>query len=244
MFDQAIIDAIKADCSARFPLEACGIVTAAGYEPQPNVHEEPEMNFRMPPEVAERIAAGEVLAIVHSHNEQGADHPSKMDQEQAIAMAMPWGLVLVRGGTASEPIWWGEGVEPPPLQPRDFRWGPSGTDGKGDCFALVRDWYRQHRGLQIDDVARAKDWEEDDPNLYIDGYLRHGFTRVNEEDIQPGDGVLMSIGSAKRCPNHAGIYLGGDIIFHHLTNRMAERSSFGFWRRSVVAILRPPEPTP
>jgi proteasome lid subunit RPN8/RPN11 len=244
MFDRAIIDAIKEHAASSLDREVCGLVTAAGYEPQENRHPEPEMNFEMGREAAERIAAGEVLAVVHSHTERGYDHPSIMDQEQALAMAVPWGLCIIRGGTPSEPFFWGEGVPPQPFLPRDFRWGPEGTDGRGDCFALVRAWYAARRGLVIPDVPRDETWESEMPDAYVLGWQRAGFQRVPITDLQPGDGVLMAINSRRAAPNHAGIYLGDEMILHHLLNRLAERTPIGFLHRSIVACLRPPEVAP
>ncbi|RVT96253.1 phage tail protein [Rhodovarius crocodyli] len=240
MFSADIIAAIKADAATRYPKESCGIVTARGYEPQPNLSDEPEAFFVMPRCVAARAAAGEVLAVVHSHNENGFDHPSRADQEQCLAMGIPWGLVLVVNGKPGEPFFWGEGVARPPIMPRDFRWGPSGTDGCGDCFALVRDWYALEMGLEIPDVARDQDWELDDKMAYVDGYKRAGFTHVGEEQIQRGDGLLFSFGSPKRTPNHAGVYLGDGTILHHKRNCLVQRESLGFLRASLVAVLRPP----
>lgn len=243
MFHPDILAAIKADAAARYPQEACGIVTAAGYEPQPNVSDAPEEFFAMPAAVAARVAAGEVLAVVHSHNNDGFDHPSRADQQQCLAMGIPWGLVICIDGQPGQPFFWGVGVPAPPLMPRSYRWGPSGTDGRGDCFALVRDWYAQEMGLEIPDVARDQDWELDDPQAYVAGYRKAGFTVVSEEDLRLGDGLLFSIGSPKRRPNHAGVYLGDGTMLHHLQNRLAQREGLGYWRRALVTVLRPPKVT-
>ena len=240
MFGPDIQAAIRRDAEARYPEEACGIVTSAGYEAQPNLAAEPEMNFEMPLEVARRIAAGDVLAVAHSHNERCLDHPSTEDQRQCLEMALPWGLVLVRDGRAGEPFWWGDGVPTPPIMPRDYRPGPSGTDGRGDCFALARDWYAAERGLHLPDVPRTVDWEDDMPDAFMAGWVAAGFARVPEEAILPGDGLLFSIQTLRRIPNHCGIYLGDGLFLHHLRNRLVQREGLGFWRRSLVAVLRPP----
>lgn len=240
MFSPEILRAIQLHAEATPEVEICGLITAAGYEPQPNIHETPETHFRMEDAVAERIALGEVRAVVHSHTATGFDHPSIEDQQQAIAMGIPWGLTVVRAGVAGTPFFWGEGVPHLPILPRDFRWGPEGTDGKGDCFALVRSWYRENRGLEIPDQPRDRTWEQEMPEAYVEGYRRQGFRPVPMENLQPGDALLMSINSAKWCPNHAGIYLGGEMVLHHLFNRLAERCTLSFLRRSIVVCLRPP----
>jgi proteasome lid subunit RPN8/RPN11 len=241
MFSRAILDAIKAHAAATPEVEVCGIVTADGYEQHENLHETPETHFRMSDAVAERVALGEVLAIVHSHTNHGLDHPSIEDQRQALAMGIPWGLVVIRHGVVQEPFFWGEGVAPLPVMPRDFRWGPEGTDGRGDCLALVRAWYRDHRGLIIPDTPRDKTWEEEIPEAYVEGWQREGFRRIGEDQLRPGDALLFSLQSSKWLPNHAAIYLGDEMILHHLAGRLAERGPFSFARRSLVMCLRPPE---
>lgn len=242
MFAPEILAAIQAHAMEDPSVEACGIITAAGYEPQQNVHETPETHFRMVTAVAERIAAGEVLAVVHSHTEQGLPYPSLEDQRQAIAMGIPWGLCIIRHGAPGTPFFWGEGVPRPPLMPRDFRWGPSGTDGGGDCFALIRDWYLQERGLDLPDVPRDETWDETMAQAYVEGWKREGFKPAPLDQLRPGDALLMAINGPMSRPNHAGIYLGGDMMLHILRNRLAERTPMGFWRPSIVMGLRPPEP--
>lgn len=238
MFSAEVIAAIQADAIARFPQEACGLVTTAGYEPFPNIHETPETQFAMPDAALARLAAGDVLAVVHSHPD-GPLAPSAEDQRQQSATALPWGIVSTDGVTASAPLWWGDGIPDVPIEGRDFRWGPSGTDGKGDCYALVRDWYRRERGLVLRDYARDGAWQQDHPLLYEQGWQAEGFRPIAEDSLQPGDAVLFAIRSQDR-PNHAGIYLGAGILLHHLQNRLAERTTLAFWRPSILTFLRPP----
>lgn len=238
MFGAEVTAAIQADAIARFPQESCGLVTAAGYEPFANVHETPETHFEMPEEALGRLAAGGVLAVVHSHP-GGPLAPSAEDQRQQIATALPWGIVTTDGATASEPLWWGDGTPEQPIEGRDFRWGPSGTDGKGDCYALVRDWYRRERGVLLRDYARDGAWQDENPLLYEDGWQAEGFRPVAEESLQPGDAVLFAIRSQGKA-NHAGIYLGSGILLHHLENRLAERTTLAFWRSSILTFLRLP----
>jgi cell wall-associated NlpC family hydrolase len=209
-----------------------------------NVHATPLENFRMPSEVDERIAAGEVLAVVHSHPMATPDDPtwpSMADQQAQLDMGIPWGLCVVHGPAMADlPYFWGDGVPQIPIMPRDFRWGPAGTDGKGDCFALLRDYYQLHLGLEIADVPRHADWVNDEgPNLYLEGIRKAGFLPISQDELQPHDAILLALMSAGR-PNHAAIYLGAGVILHHMQNRMAAREGFHAWRRGAVMYLRPP----
>lgn len=238
MFGPDIVAAIQLDAVARYPQESCGLVTAAGYEPFPNIHPTPATHFEMPEEALARLTTGDVLAVVHSHP-GGPLAPSAEDQRQQIATALPWGIVSTDGVTASDPLWWGDSIPAPPIEGRDFRWGPSGTDGKGDCYAMLRDWYRQERGLVLRDYARDVTWQENHPLLYDEGWQAEGFRPIAEDALQPGDAVLFAIRSQGR-PNHAGIYLGAGILLHHLEHRLAARTTLAFWRSSILTFLRPP----
>lgn len=238
MFGPEVIAAIKADGIARYPEEACGLVTADGYVPFPNVADDPRRHFEMPVEALSLIAAGGVLAVAHSHPD-GPAGPSLADQQQQIAMGIPWGIVVVRGEMAEEPIWWGPGIPDQPYSGRDFRWGPTGTDGKGDCFALVHDWYRRERGLVMRERARDGTWQDHSPLLYEDGWKDEGFTPVFRQDLQPGDAILFSIRNKGRL-NHAGVFVGDGVFLHHPANRLSEATNVVTWLFSSQIILRPP----
>jgi proteasome lid subunit RPN8/RPN11 len=246
VFDPSVMAAIRRDAVARFPEESCGLVIEGrGYVPFANVAPEPELDFEMPLAAAEAIAAGgagaasRVLAVVHSHT-NGRDHPSSEDIVQQIAQGIPYGLTVTDGGDATEPLFWGDSLalEVPYLE-RIFRWGPTGTDGKGDCWALARDWYRRERGILFPDFPRDGDWQDDRPDQYDESWAPLGFRRVLQDDAQPGDLVLFSIRHRGRA-NHAGILLEGGQLLHHQHRRRSCSVYLGDWQRDAVAWLRPP----
>jgi proteasome lid subunit RPN8/RPN11 len=240
MFDSAILEAIRADAVARYPQESCGFVLdGVGYVPLPNVAAEPEMDFDMGLAGAEQIAAGGVLAVVHSHT-NGRMHPSATDVAAQWAGGIIWGVVVTDGEGASDPFFWGDGIPAVPLIGRPFRWGPTGTDGRGDCFALVRDYYRTERGLLLPEMPRDSDWQRDSPSLYDAGWRELGFTAIGADDLQPGDAILFSV-RHRGLPNHAGIWVGDGTLLHHQENRLSCREYLGDWRRNAFVHLRPPE---
>lgn len=239
MFDPAVLEAIRQHAIVCYPEECCGLVTRDGYQPFPNLHPEPTEYFRLPPEADAMVAAGEALAVVHSHPD-GPDWPSAADQQQQLNQGIPWGICVVRPGRAETPYFFGDGIPEVPLMPRDFRWGPTGTDGRGDCLALVRDWYRLHRGIQLPDGPREPNWLAEAPTRYVDNAYKAGFRPIPIDDLRDGDLVFMAVQSGGR-PNHAGIYLDGGNLLHHLEGRLARRESFLFWRPGAVMFLRPPE---
>ena len=62
---------------------------------------------------------------------------------------------------------------------------------------------------------------------------------VKIEDIQYGDILLMNIESP--VPNHAAIYLGENIILHHVTNRLSSRDVYkwgGYYHKMTAMVLR------
>lgn len=248
MFGPDIIAAIRQHAIVEFPKESCGFVTPDGYRPCRNVAENPEADFAISPE--EYLAAGTVLAVVHSHP-NGPVFPSAFDMRGQIDMAVPWGLVATNGEIASVPFFWGDGVPIPPLVGRDFRHGPSGTDGLGDCYAVIKDGFAVGRGgmaaqgvtghwpfdpIGLPEFPRDDEWWTKGGDLYRDGFQVAGFSRIGIEDARPGDVFLAQIRSP--VPNHGGLYLGDGLILHHLASRLSRREPIGGWLKYVVMVLR------
>lgn len=244
MFGAWVANAIRRHAEAEAPREACGVVLKeGGYLPLTNVHRRPRKAFRLPAEGAEMVAAGVVDAVVHSHTGDGYDHPSAADLEDQIRCGPPiWGLVIVRDGIAGKPFFWGNGIPEVPYEERVYRWGPTGTDGAGDCYALARDWYRRERGLILPEAPRDCRWEIESPDLYEIGWRRAGFRPVPIDDIRAGDGLLMRLATRNSSPNHAAIALGNGQILHHRRGRLSGTESIGRWIERLTHCLRPPEP--
>lgn len=240
MFDQEILDAIKKHARQEYPKECCGIITDEGYVPLENIHETPETNFKLPDRIFELLVEDKIKAIVHSHPD-GPFGPSIYDQAQQAAFAMPWGLVVLGETWIEEPFFWGDGIPEQPLIGRDFRWGPTGTDCKGDCGALVKDYYRQFHGFTVEDGARDKDWLERNPTFYTDTALNAGFKYIDPHDMQVGDLCFFAVQSRGR-PNHAGVIYEPGLVLHHIEGRLSRLESFLHWRGSCVGIMRPPLP--
>lgn len=226
---------IKAHASAAYPEEACGIITARSrYVPQTNVSEDPCNNFEMDPHV---FLDYKVAAIVHSHPD-GKNEPTATDMNNQILTAVPWGLLVAYAdGTTTCPFFWGDDVFMPPILGRGFRHGPSGSDGKGDCYALLKDWYKTEKQIVLQEFPRDNAWWANGQNLYEDLFSTAGFQAVAVgSERQIGDIALMAINST--VINHAAVYVGNDMILHHLAGRLSRRELAGRWVKMVRGWVR------
>ena len=222
---------------ACYPEEACGAVTPEGFMPLENCApaERRSRSFDCHLAAAALQAEGRLLALVHSHPD-GPVSPSAMDIQQQMAMDVPWGLVACRKDSCLPPFFWGDMLPRLPLLGRGFRYGPAGTDGNGDCAALVRDWYLQEREILLPDYPRENGSAE---TLYYDNLVACGFRKVIDGQREVGDVFLAAIRSA--VPNHAGVYVGQQEVMHHMLNRFSridpliqvERPFITDWMRYV-----------
>lgn len=242
MFNEEIELAIQAEAIARFPLEACGVVLARGFVPLRNMAANPEEEFDCADDVAQMMVEGEpILALVHSHIHRpparpANEGPSEADMRQQEAMGIPWGIVCTDGGMCQPTFYWGEGVPIPPLEGRMFRHGPSGSDHKGDCYALIRDYYLQELGIALPAGYRDPSWWTAGQDLYRANFAGAGFRQIAIEDLAVGDVMLAHVLSDR--VNHGGIYVGDGLILHHLTHRLSRREPFGRWRNLITHVLR------
>lgn len=234
--DADVREAARLHAMASYPHESCGAVTAAGYIPFENIAEDPTRYFECDDQLEPYQLSGELLALVHSHPD-GPFGPSSRDMAQQIAMAVPWGIVACRQDAALDPFYWGDTLEPPPLEGRDFRHGPSGTDNKGDCYALIRDYYRL-RGVSLADFPRDDDWWKRGGDLYREQYRKWGFRVAANaaDDPQIGDVLLIQYNSA--VPNHGAIYVGEGMILHHLCARLSRKDPLIRWAKLVSTWVR------
>lgn len=213
------------------PREACGVVVIINgrerYRPCRNLAVDPGAEFVMDP--ADRAAAedaGEVVAVVHSH--PGAtSEPSEADLQGCAADCVPWHIVGL-------PVLDWRQITPPgwrvPLVGREFEYGLT------DCYTLIRDWYRQERGVLLPDFPRRDGDFAAGRSLYENGFELAGFAACLTPP-EPGDILLMRL--AAPVPDHGAVYLGGDTILHHLQDRLSSRDAWdGFLRSRTVKVLR------
>ena len=203
--------------------ECCGfVIDNKIYMPCKNISPTPTEAFEISPDdwiQAETI--GEITAIVHSHP-NGLPILSEADQIYQQQTAVDWWLVCDNQIHKFRYI--------KPLLGREFE------HGKTDCLTIVRDVYML-AGIDLPDYERQDDWWHNGQNLYLDLLPKNGFERVDAEDIQEGDIILVCLGS--ETPNHAAVYIGNQQILHHCPERLSKRDTYGgFWRNYTHSIWR------
>lgn len=243
---RAAVEAHKAHAAAEWPREACGLIGVDGaYHPCANIAEDPVRTFEIANADLAAVDAGRPAALLHSHTaipQEGGpalpplDAPSAADMRAQSDMAIPWGITLCLEGGATDPFWFGDQVERPPLYGRSYR------HGVDDCYAFIRDWHATVAGLTIPDFPRDLDWWEPEPDLpqqdlYREGFATAGFARVERPDgPRPGDVFLCAV----RAPvmNHGGVYLGDGLIGHHLMHQLSLHQPASVWRSKLRFFVR------
>lgn len=223
---------ITAHALAESPREACGLVVVrkgrARYVPCKNRATTPRDQFALDPDDYTRAeAAGEVVAVVHSHP-TGSAMASPADRVGCESSGLPWFILNPHSGqhhylTPSGYV--------APLIGRPFCFGVL------DCYALIRDWYAQDRQIALPDFPRRDGFWLRGENIYLDGFPQAGFVAIPLAEAQHGDVVLMQIASP--LPNHGGILLGDGTLLHHTPGRLSSRDVYGgYWRKVTTHCLR------
>ena len=213
------------------PRESCGVIVRGKYRRCQNIAVEAN-RFRIAPEELAAIRrSGRITAIIHSHP-AGPDCPTAEDMRQQVAGNVPWGIVTFKNGEPTALFFFGDQVAAPPLLGRPFRHGVT------DCYSLIRDYYRIELGIDLSDFPRDDEWWMDGgQDLYRRNFRRAGFREIPLEAITAGDVLLAEIPGIDRV-SHGGVYLGRELILHHLPARLSSREPLGRWRRHVRLALR------
>lgn len=240
--DDALTGQMRRHAEACYPQEACGFIIGTGkkaqFMPCTNAAEQPHLHFLIHhTDYARAEDTGDILAIWHSHP-TGSNEPSEADLAGCEASELPWlisGLHMVDGALIHE----GTRL----VKPSGFRVDYVGRPyvfGTFDCYSLVVDYYEREYGIHLNQF----------PHLRINQWWRHGldilhepawdelgFDKVENGEFQQGDVLCLAMDS--EVANHVALYVTGDIILHHLVNRLSRRETFGpYWFSRVKLHLR------
>ena len=222
---------ILAHAVREFPREACGlIVNIRGHERYFECRNlaENQTDFIMDPaDYARAEDAGQVVKVVHSHPNTRAE-PSQADRVACEASGLPWAIISLPSETWCE------------FSPSGYRAplvGRSFVHGVLDCYSLIRDWYSQERGVTLLDFDRREKWWDKGEDLYLENFGKAGFEKIDPKELAPGDVILMQVQA--KTVNHAAIYLGNDVILHHVMGRLSCRDIWGgYWRKNARMVIR------
>lgn len=229
---------IRLEALEAYPEEAVWLITQAGCRRVPNVASDATQTFRVAKSDMLSAQSEGLLAVVHSHPGHPA-YPSEEDMRGQLSSAVPWAIVATDGINTTPLLWWGDDVPKPPLLDRTFRHGVT------DCYALIRDYFSLEHGIELPEFPRSWEWWRDGKNFYLDGFPRAGFRELDLETEAPRPGDVWFSQIRSPVPNHAGVYLGGDMIMHHLTSRsgyddtcLSRREPIARWMPHITQWVR------
>lgn len=226
-----------------YPRESCGVVVGRKYYPCRNIAQDAGEHFHMhPADYAAALEAGEPRLIIHSHPDYPCT-PSDADRLGCEETGLPWAIIEVRDGKATQSHQWApEGFELP-LVGRRF------VHGLSDCLSIILDFYKREQGIDLGSYTREDDWWNDGKDYYRELLPKAGFVQVDDE-LQHGDVLLMQIRAP--VPNHAAVYLESGIlasephlypapgcILHHMYGQDSKRDPYGgYWLEKTVSRWR------
>ncbi|MFO1157280.1 MAG: C40 family peptidase [Reyranellaceae bacterium] len=215
------------------PRESCGLILGDDYVPCRNVADDPIRSFQIDGlAMVIALQSGRLRAVIHSHPD-GPACPTRTDMTYQAEGEVPWGIVAVSPVHGAEIFFFGDSLPIAPYEGRVFR------HGVADCYALVRDWYRQEKAVTLPLTPRDPAWWDLGQNVIEDNLGRFAFDAIGpEEELRVGDVPLFQI--AAQAINHTGVYVGHGLVLHHLSNRLSRLDVLGPWRQKFVRkVMRP-----
>lgn len=237
----ALTGAMREHAQACFPNEACGLIVSAGKKAHfvacKNQAPDPQANFLIgPDDYIKATEQGEVIAIWHSHT-HGSVEPSEADLGGCEMWQLPW---LISGVESNGQTFTHQG--PNLIKPKAWQADYVGRPyvfGSFDCYSLLTDFYAREFGIQLGRYPnlRVSQWWRKDMDILGDHWREQGFVPVTDGTFKHGDALGIAMDS--EVANHVAVYVTGDIILHHLVNRLSRREPFSpYWLSRVKLHLR------
>jgi proteasome lid subunit RPN8/RPN11 len=233
-FEGKALQDAKQHAIDEFPKESCGFIIGDKFIPCNNIASNPEEDFKIH-KIRYMRYVDEIDAIIHSHNNY--PHASKHDMEQQIATDLPWGIINLFNGKVEDVFFWGDQLPIQDLLGRPF------YHGVYDCYNLVRDYYRIHNILLPQYPREWLFWHKSIP-MIEENFKDAGFYEINADELQPGDAVVGKVAQDKVI-NHTAIYLGNNLILHHLAGHypnyksgLSRRDLLNRWEKYIVKYMR------
>jgi len=225
---------VKAEAHKKPNEEVCGFLLYDGAGslrayPSKNIASDPVNNFEIDGQDHLQAAkSGRLLGVYHSH--VNCDHTfTQADKESATACALPF---LVYSVVNDHFNWFKPCSAVKAFEGRPFVLLAS------DCAAIVEDYYIKYCGIRFPFMLRLPFNVTQGLAGIASMLLGEGFKEVKEPETH--DIVLMSI--AASTVNHAGIYVGDDVILHQVMGRVSSKTRYSeSWRNATRFIFRKPK---
>lgn len=206
-----------------WPNEGVGYIKDGEFFPLENIAEDPSNAFAVDP----AFLLNEPDALLHSHCtgvkvlDVDPHVPSYEDLLGQQQTDIEWGICVTDGQVCEDPLYWGNPLNRPPLEGREFIYNVQ------DCLALVQDWYFANRGVVLPTQARTPFWNEEGQNYFEDLHEAWGFKVVDLCDLAEGDVLFYKVRSP--VVNHIGVYVGDNKVLSHWFGRLSGVEDFGKW---------------
>lgn len=231
-----VLNKIYETAFKNYPNEACGLIVQTGkrsydFFPCKNVAEDPENHFVM--DAKDQInaeKAGKILAVWHSHVNQ-SNEPSDADKSGCEITKMTWLISSImenynpdiKGDFRISDFY--------VLQPSGFKMPYVGRPylfGVFDCWTLCMDYLKNEFNVELPYIPsiHIDDWWTKDRNVLMEGAELYGLVQLPvNSPLQKGDILFMQLECS--VPNHCAIYVGDNLILHHMYNRLSMHSVYG-----------------
>ena len=111
------------------------------------------------------------------------------------------------------------------LYGREYKFGVT------DCFEAVRDYYLSKDMYIPNRILWEKEWynKNSDLDYFCPEVIKQwGGQEVNLDSLQKNEVLTFKVDSS--VANHCGVFLGGDVFYHHANNRLSCRENlYPFW---------------
>jgi len=142
--------------------------------------------------------------------------PSMLDMQMFASSDKPQGIMnYCSHNDVVNPVFWHSSIQPTEesLLGRHYRWGDYGSDGKGDCFAVIMDWFKINKGYEFPIIPR--DFYDRNGYYYTLNFQGLGTIKPADSPLEIGDLIVIRVG---RQGEHAGVYVGDGLMLHHPMN--------------------------
>lgn len=232
---ESLYDEIIYYCQSKAPEEACGFIFLENgqysFKAVENTYpgDKSEYFAIATKDVVEATTSGNLYAVVHSHTKTDSAF-TQWDVAFQKKQGVPWMLVNI----AKEPSvhWLRNKKTENTLYGREYVWHVN------DCYSFIRDWFEQEQGILLNDYVRQEDFAERGQELYLDNFAKEGFSEVPFSSIQYGDVLLFKL-KGNDITSHAGVYVGDNLIAHHLNGRLSKRDFLGtYYKNRLSCVVR------